>query len=236
MTIIEPCCCQKQLCHLRDTIASGGTKEIRGYGDMSLTELLPALLTRYAETRLLIMAPSLPDQAAEVISRWMRRQWGRADGRGKVDVISSLTLITDLDQEVSPIVSGWRKGCEFTERLTLVDKKQKGTVILLPDIAFIGPVNMRYGRDFTAVVTTEGNRVKELWENLGPKNEPKDSGSENEPKIVGSESEPDDAPAEVQTPNHEPPTFEESQGEMKEEEKKEPIAPEVSRPRSRRKR
>lgn len=227
MITIEPCCCQKQLCTLRDTIASGGTKDIRGFGDMSITELLPALLTRYAETRLLIMAPSLPDQAAEAVSKWMKRQWARADGNGKMDVVSSLTIIADFGEEVSPMASLWLKDNPFPGRLTLVERKQEDTVILLPDIAVIGPVNLRYGHDFTAVVTTEKQRVKGLWENLGPKDEPGGSGPKDEPK--------EDTPADGQTPESDPLPPEESQGYMKEE-VKESSAPEAGRARSRRRR
>ena len=56
---------------------NGGKEEIRGYGDMSLTELLPALLTSYNETELMIVAPTIPDQAAKIISKWAKWQWFR---------------------------------------------------------------------------------------------------------------------------------------------------------------
>ena len=95
MYIIEPCCASRQLMLLRDKIGKDGTMDFEGYGDLSLTELLPAILTRYSETELAIAAPSLPDQAAEVIIVWMNQQWSRQDGRGKLNAIRHLTVIAD---------------------------------------------------------------------------------------------------------------------------------------------
>ena len=107
--LIEPCCAKKHMTELRDSLAKGAAREIEGFGDLSLTELLPAILTRYSETTMLIAAPAIPDQAAEVIERWMRRQWARMDGKGKLDVVKHLTIITDLRRKKSPIVSTWLK-------------------------------------------------------------------------------------------------------------------------------
>lgn len=159
--LIEPCCANRHVMQLRDAIGTKGTMEIEGYGDLSLTELLPAILTRYSETELLIAAPTLPDQAAEIIDKWMRKQWARMDGRGKLDVISHLTLITDLRRRKSPMISQWQKNNPFGERLTLIDLQQDDTAILLHDFAIIGPVNMQYGYHFTATATAQ---VAELWE------------------------------------------------------------------------
>ena len=167
MKIIEPCCAQRQVKELRNAIRNGGTAEFMGYGDLSLTELLPALLTRYAETELLIAAPSLPDQAAEVIGRWMRRQWSRADGQGKIDIVKHLTIIADLAKTKSPMANGWVKDNPFGDRLTLVDEEPEDTVILLPDLAITGPVNMRYGHEFTATATTKAEDVEALWKQYG---------------------------------------------------------------------
>lgn len=164
MRTIEPCCTAKQLCMLRDAIGDGGTAQFQGFGDMSLTELLPALLTRYAETEMMIIAPSLPDQAAEVIEKMMKRQWARADGVGKIDNVSRLKLVSDLSPEKSPIASQWLKDNPFGGRLTLVDRKQGDTAVLLPDIAVTGPLNMRYGHNFVCDVTTVKEQVRNLWE------------------------------------------------------------------------
>lgn len=164
MRIIEPCCAQRDLRILRDSLGSGGSTVFEGYGDLSLAELLPALLMRYSETELLIAAPSLPDQAAEVIARWMRKQWARMDGIGKLDAVSRLTIVADLDKSLSPMASGWLEDNPFGERLTLVDSRQEDTVILLPDFAITGPVNMRYGHRFTATATNVRAEVEELWE------------------------------------------------------------------------
>ena len=149
---------------LRDAIGKNGTTQFQGFGDMSLTELLPALLTRYSETELLIAAPTIPDQAAEIISKWMKRQWARMDGKGKLDVIQKLTIITGISAEKSPMASEWLKENPFAGRLTIVNSSQKDTVILLPDIAITGPLNLRYGQNFVCTVTTVQESVDSLWD------------------------------------------------------------------------
>lgn len=164
MKLIQPCCAQKHLRELRDAIAKGGTKQLEGYGDLSLTELLPALLLRYSETEMMIVAPALPDQAAEIIDKWMRKQWARMDGKGKLDVISHLTVVARLEKDRSNYITAWVKEQPFGDRLTLVDTEQEDTAILLPDFAITGPVNMRYGYHFEATATTEAEKVRALWE------------------------------------------------------------------------
>ena len=164
MRIIEPCCAPKQLCMLRDAIGQNGTTQFQGFGDMSLTELLPALLTRYSETEMMIVAPAVPDQAAEIIGMWIKKQWARMDGKGKLDVISHLTIMADLSEEKSPVASQWLKENPWGDRLTLVDKTQDDTALLLPDIAITGPLNLRYGQNFVCDVTTIPEQVRSLWE------------------------------------------------------------------------
>lgn len=163
MYIVEPCCSHRQVAELRKAIRNGGSEQFRGYGDMSLTELMPALLTSYNETEMLIAAPSIPDQAAEIIRTWMRWQWMKVDGSGKIYVLTHLTLIADLGEKKSPMVSEWLTKNPWGDRLTLVDKAQKDTVLLLPDIAITGPVNLRYGRNFTATATTDAETIAALW-------------------------------------------------------------------------
>lgn len=163
MHLIQPCCANKHLLNLRNAIKNGGTAQFEGYGDLSLTELLPALLIRYSEVEMMIVAPSLPDQAAEVVSVWMRRQWSTRDGKGKLDAIRRLTVIADLSMDRSPVASVWLKENPFGGRMALVDMRQDSTAILLPDIAITGPVNMRYGHHFVATATTDPENVKTLW-------------------------------------------------------------------------
>ena len=43
MKLIEPCCAERQMRQLRNAIGKNGTRQFEGYGDLSLTELLPAL-------------------------------------------------------------------------------------------------------------------------------------------------------------------------------------------------
>ena len=164
MRYIKPCCAPRQMSELRASISKGGSVEFMGYGDLSLTELLPAILTRYGDMELLIAAPSVPDQAAEVIARWMDRKWSRADGQGRIDAVGHLTLVADLSPEKSPKASQWLEDSPWGQRLTAVDTVQEDTVILLPDFAVTGPVNMRYGHNFTATATTVPGDVAALWE------------------------------------------------------------------------
>lgn len=153
---------------LRDTLGRCGTKPFEGYGDLSLTELLPAILTRYSETRLLIAAPSLPEQATDVIERWMGRQWARNDGKGRIDAVAALVIVTDTDPERSPAVARWMERSPFGERLSICPSLVTDTAILLPDFAVTGPVNMRYGEHFVAEATTEAEKVSALWARYMP--------------------------------------------------------------------
>lgn len=164
MYLIEPCCAQKHLLSVRNAIKNSGTTQFEGYGDLSLSELLGPMLTRYGETDMMIVAPTLPEQAAEVIDRWMRKQWARMDGKGKMDVIRHLTVIAKLDKEKSDYIFAWLKDKPFGDRLTLVDMEQDDTAILLPDFAITGPVNMQYDKHFVAEATTEPEKVRALWE------------------------------------------------------------------------
>ena len=160
---------------LRSALATKGPQSFEGYGDLSLAELLGALLPRYSETEMLIAAPSFPDQAAEAVARWLRKQFARMDGSGKYDIIRHLTIVSDLSEVSSPLASQWLKDNPFGGRLTLVDYLQKDTVILLPDIAITGPVNMRYGYNFTAKATQQQEDIDALWQEYGI---PKEKASE----------------------------------------------------------
>ena len=165
MRTIEPCCVRRQLLDLRDSIKNGGKTQFQGYGDLSLTELLPALLTRYTETEMLIAAPAIPDQAAAIIQQWMRQQWPRMDGKGKLDTVAKLTIIADLSAEQSPKASEWLRQNPFAGRLTLADKPVAADqqALLLPDLAILGPLNLRYGANFTCTATTVQEEVDGLW-------------------------------------------------------------------------
>lgn len=164
MFLIEPCCSQKHLRELRYAIKDGGTMQFEGYGDLSLSELLGPLVTRYNGVEMMIVAPSLPDQAAEVIDKWMKLTWARMDGRGNIWRIEHLTLVARLEKESSHYITAWVEKRPFGDRLTLIDREQEDTAILFPDFAITGPVNMRYGHHFTAEATTEPDKIKALWE------------------------------------------------------------------------
>lgn len=163
MMIIEPCCAQKQFPMLRDAIGDNGKTLFEGYGDMSLTELLPAVLSRYVEIDMIIAAPTIPDQAADIIYEWMRRTWGRMDGKGRMNCLHQLTIIADLGDSASPKASQWVKNNPFPDRLVLVDKAQTDTVLLLPDLAVMGPLNFRYGEHFVCEATAIQGEVDTLW-------------------------------------------------------------------------
>ncbi len=163
MYLIEPCCAKAHFRELRDSIAGGGTKQFMGYGDLSIYELLPAMLLRYDQTEMMILAPTLPDLAAEIIAICMNQQRSLRNGKGNVDVINHLTVIADISSDSSSQAALWLKKNPFGNRLTLIDRQQPDTAVLLPDIAVYGPINLRYGNSFTATVTTEQDTVDGLW-------------------------------------------------------------------------
>ena len=148
---------------LRDAIGDHGKTFFEGYGDMSLTELLPAILSRYVEIDMIIAAPTIPDQAADIIYEWMRRTWGRMDGKGRMNCLHKLTIIADLGDSASPKASQWVKNNPFPDRLVLVDKAQTDTALLLPDLAVTGPLNFRYGEHFVCEATAIQGEVDALW-------------------------------------------------------------------------
>lgn len=187
--LIQPCCCKRHLLELRNVIGTNGTAEFYGYEDLSLTELLPAIMTRYSETEMMIVAPSIPDQAAEVIAYWMRKKNAVRTGPGSVDVISRLTILADLNEKKSPKASVWLHNNPFEDRLVANDVRQRKTVILLPDFAITGPVNMRYGRKFTAAATTEKERIDELWRNYRELTKTTGARKESEPPTDGEVKE-----------------------------------------------
>lgn len=184
--LIEPCCAGRHMLSVRDAIGTKGTMEIEGYDDLSLTELLPAILTRYAETELMIVAPSLPDQAAEVIATWMRRTIARMDGNGRLNYIRRMTIVSDLSEAASPDASVWLKENPYGDRLVLHNMQQDATAILLPDFAIEGPVNMRYGKHFIATAYGKREDVEKLWSKYKPAGE-----------LINTVDEPDDTTAEV---------------------------------------
>lgn len=111
---------------------------------------------------MIFLSPVLPDAAASVIRRLMKKQDLTADGKGKINVINHLTLITDLREQKSPIAYKWTKENPFGERLTLKNVQQNDTAILLPDIAFVGNINLAYGGHFTALATKNAKIIADL--------------------------------------------------------------------------
>lgn len=162
MFLIEPCCSQKHLRQLRDSLGEDGTAFFHGYGDLSLNELLPPLLAHYSETDLMIVTPYLPDMASETISKWLKKRWALMDGSGSIDAIAHLTLITDLSEKRSPLASMWLNDNPFGDRLRLRNVQQNDTAILLPDLALYGPINIAYGRHFTAIATKSVSTISSL--------------------------------------------------------------------------
>lgn len=160
MFVIEPCCTQKQLLALRSKLGVDGTTFFHGYGDLSLAELLPVLLTRYSEADVMIVAPSLPNGAAKVLRQMMDKQW--SDGKGVVNAIGHLTLVADLRKSKSPAASAWVQENPFKERLTLHDVQQNDTAIILPDIALYGSINLTYGGHFSGIATKRARTIESL--------------------------------------------------------------------------
>ncbi|MBQ8713006.1 MAG: hypothetical protein IJ551_09365 [Prevotella sp.] len=162
MHLIEPCCTQRHWPALRNQLGEDGTEFFHGYGDLSLAELLPVILIRYEEVDMILVAPSLPDTAAETLRYWLRRQLVKMDGSGKVNTLAHLTLIADLSEKRSPLASTWLKENPFGDRLTLRNVQQNDTAILLPDLALYGPINLTYGHHFTAMATKNARTIAAL--------------------------------------------------------------------------
>ena len=102
MHLIEPCCTQKHIARLRKALGEDGTDFFHGYGDLSLTEILPVILMHYSgEADLLLVVPALPDTVTELLATWMRKQWPKIDGSGKVYVIGHLMLIAPAGEQVA---------------------------------------------------------------------------------------------------------------------------------------
>lgn len=192
MILIEPCCASKHFMLLRDAIGTHGRTRFEGYGDLSLTEMLPAMLTRYSETTMMIIAPSIPDQAADIIDEWLRKTWARMDGKGRLNVLSHLTIVADLSETASPTLSTWLTNNPYPNRLTLVNKPQDVTALLLPDMAVIGPMNFRYGEHFVCEVTTIADEVKEYWNESTKRAESVASTKDTSTKGTSSTKDTDD--------------------------------------------
>lgn len=162
MMLIEPCCAPKHVGQLMGQLEEGCTMLFHGYGDLSMAELLPALLVRYSGTEMILATPSLPDNTAEAVAKIMRMKHARMDGSGNVAVIRHLTLLTNLSERRSPMASAWVRNNPFGERMTLKHVQQNDTAILMPDVALIGPINLTYGGRFTALATRDARTIAAL--------------------------------------------------------------------------
>lgn len=162
MFLIEPCCTQKHLPELRSKLGVDGTTFFHGYGDLSLAEILPVLLTRYSETEIMIVAPSLPNGAAKVLKQILEKEWPTIDGKRKLNTIAHMTLVTDLRKSKSPMASAWLGENPYPERLILRNVQQGDTAIILPDIALFGNINLTYGGHFTAIATKRVQTIAAL--------------------------------------------------------------------------
>lgn len=162
MFLIEPCCTQKHIPALRQKLGTDGTTFFHGYGDLSLAELLPVLLTRYSEADLTVVAPALPNAAAKVLKRMMEKELPSADGKGVLSAVGRLTLVTDLRKSKSPMASAWLEENPFPGRLVLIDAQQNDTAVLLPDFALYGSINLSYGGHFSGIATKRVKTIREL--------------------------------------------------------------------------
>ena len=162
MFLIEPCCTQKHWPAFRKKLGTDGTAFFHGYGDLALGDLLPVILPRYPEAEMTLVCPSLPDRATEVLMRWMRKTWAKADGKGNIDAISSLTIITDLREQKSPIASHWLKENPFPIRLLPYNVSQNDTALIFPDLAIYGNINLAHNSHFTAMATKDARIINDL--------------------------------------------------------------------------
>ncbi|MBR6140456.1 MAG: hypothetical protein IKQ37_01655 [Bacteroidaceae bacterium] len=164
MFLIEPCCTQKHWPALRERIGEDGTIMFHGYGDLSLEELLPVVLTRYSEVDMMLVCPSLPNATAGLLLKWLERKWADGDGDSTHNIISRLAVLTDLRKKKSPTASAWLKNNPYPGRLILHDVQQNDTAILLPDLAVHGAFNLVPNGHFTAIASTNANFIANLKE------------------------------------------------------------------------
>ena len=162
MYIIEPCCTQKHWPALLQRLKGDDIIFFHGYGDLSLSELLPVILTAYNEIDMVLVSPSLPDSTARVLISWMRKQWARMDGKGSLNVIGHLTIVTNLNKEKSPLASTWQDKSIFGPRLQLRNVQQNDTALIFPDLAIYGNINLSYGGHFSAIVTRNARIIQSL--------------------------------------------------------------------------
>ena len=162
MYLIEPCCTQRHWPILRDKLKDNSTVFFHGYGDLSLEELLSVILLPYAEADMMLVTPTLPDHAAEILLYWLRRELTRMDGSGKFNVVKTITLITNLSEKKSPLASTWLTKNPFPGRLTLRNVHQNDTALIFPDLALYGAFNLTYGGHFTAIATKNAGLIDSL--------------------------------------------------------------------------
>lgn len=166
MQLIEPCCAPKHLLQLREKLGESGTAFWHGYGDMSVLELLPALMRRYADEELLIAMPCVPDPVYELITRLMGKQCSSYNGKGRMNIVRHLTLIADLRESKSPSASELIRDNPYAGRLTIRNVQQNDTVFILHDIAIMGNINLLYGGHFTAIATKNQAVIQSMREVL----------------------------------------------------------------------
>lgn len=162
MQIIEPCCTQKHWPEIRNKIGKDGTTFFHGYGDLSITELFPVLMTPYSNTELLIVCPALPNATAEVITHWMEKDFSGVASRERVPAIASCTIITNCNAKKSPAAAKWLKENPWPERMKLHNIQQNDTAVMLPDLAIYGNINLVHSGHFTALASTNAKVIKNL--------------------------------------------------------------------------
>jgi len=166
MFLIQPCCTQKNLLELRRKLGADGTCLFHGYGDLSLSELLPPLLTRYGKAELVIAVPFVPDALARTLTEVMEKEFPAVSGGEMLKTVSRLTLIANLRKNRSPMASQWLKENPFGERLEIRNIQQNDTAVILPDIALKGPINLSYGGHFTALATKRQKTIQQIKDEL----------------------------------------------------------------------
>jgi len=170
MVTIEPCCAHKHWKKVLKELELNGTVLMRGYGDMTLSELLPEVLAGYTEADVLMALPTAPEAARVLLRSMLHRTWGMQEG-GNVNNVARLRLLTDARASRSPGLVEW---AQRQERLELASAQQNDTIILVEDgrqqgadrLAIMGPVNVVPCGMWTAAATTGPIMVASLWTSL----------------------------------------------------------------------
>lgn len=171
MITIEPCCAAtkhwpKVLATL-DELGEESVVGIRGYGDMTLMELLPAMVSSYSEADVLVAVPTLPSCLREKLDALLHLSWG--NDSGSVPAVARLRVITDARESRSPAAAEWIQ--DAGSRVSLASCQMNDTVVIIRGsggggVMVFGAVNARPATEWVAMATKDKRLIEDFWQAL----------------------------------------------------------------------